>query len=165
MIYDDLYKNYTQPLSNYLKNKYPYFSTLLIQDIIQDTFFIVYEKLPTINPNLNFFNWIVTIALNKIKDYVKKEKRYETMSVNNDYMINESDNMEQKEIEDKISYIINKLPTISKQVIILYYFNHLKIEDISLHLNKNLNTIKTILKRSKEILKKNSDIKKIFETL
>ncbi len=163
--YEKLYFSYSKTLNSYLRRKYPLLSFLLIEDIVQDTFLVVYEKLLSINPKLNFFNWIVTISINKIKDYIRKEKRYVFFSENFDHDFEFIDQIEKKELEEKVDIILNKLPPISRQVIVLYYFKNMKINDIAKLLNKNLNTIKTILKRAKEFLKTKKEIINLFDFL
>ena len=164
--FNELYLKYSPLLYRYLSKKYSRESKDNLKDIVQETFFTIYRKMASIKPNLNIFNFIITIAINKLKDHYKKEKK---ISKDDIYLLPlfELDicKLESNELSCEIIKTIDLLPEKYKIVINKYYFEGLKIAEISKELNLNQNTIKTVLKRAKQTLKKNKIMKKVFDQI
>lgn len=126
-------------------------------DITQETFLTVYNKLHTFQHKSSLRTWIFSIAVNKSKDHLRsfhnrhdnlfqKIKSYITESHDNNtperQVISNSENSE------LIDYIL-KLPIKYREVIILYYFNDFSIREISHSLNQKESSIKTRLNRAR----------------
>ena len=137
----------------------------IVEDIAQEVFFSVFHSLSSYNPDYDFRNWIYTITLNKIRAYFKKEKKQNKIFYffsKKDDSFEEKDLKEEKEIHFLIQNEIKKLPEKYRTIITLFYLKDLKIKDIKEILNLNENTIKTHLKRAKQLLEKNLKRKKLF---
>ena len=74
----------------------------------------------------------------------------EELDVNQNYNDSDSDRLMKIEQKDIIFKALNKLPEKQKEVIILKYYEDLKIKDISKILNENISTIKSRLKQGLE---------------
>lgn len=140
-----------------------------VEDLVQDTFLIIFDKLYSYKPEYEFRNWIYTIALNKLRGFIKKEKIKKRISKilhlnfdEEDLRFKEEESIEQQEFFKKINAAVSQLPMQIQRSILLFYGDNLKIKDIAAILNSNENTVKTWLRRGKEALENNPEIKKMI---
>jgi RNA polymerase sigma-70 factor (ECF subfamily) len=161
--FEILIQNYEKLVFRILHNMLP-FDSDCIEDLAQEIFIKVFDRIGDYDENYPFRNWIYTITLNKARNFLRKKKvkhffqsqQLETVSVN------DSDEMEDREMKSRLREEIEKLPVYMREVLFLYYNEEIKIREISRMMGKNENTIKTWLKRAKEKLEKNSEIKKFL---
>lgn len=101
------------------------------------------------NPNY-FKTWITRIIINCSIDFIKKEIK--VAQFNDEVVIN----YEEVYLEEKLDLYnaIDLLRDNYKTVIILKYFNDMTIENISTVMDIPENTVKTYLKRARDILSK-----------
>lgn len=79
----------------------------LADDILQDTYITVYEKIDTYKGN-NFLSWMMTIAHNKAVNVIRKESRTDTIDpVEQDFLLKESDNEAEMMLLKDMSGILN----------------------------------------------------------
>jgi len=131
-----------------------------IDDLIQNTFIKTYTNLNSFNLDRKFSSWIYRIAHNSAINLIKKNKF--TISIDeNDVVasklvskINIQKEIDNKELADKLTKAINKLPVKYKEPFVLKYFEDKSYEEISDILRKPKNTIGTMINRAKKILKK-----------
>lgn len=140
-------------------------------DITQDTFLTVFEKINTLEDYNSYSSWQKTIAINKCKNYLIKNKpvlftdnKIENLIVLNiedmdsefiphDYI----DNLEKRNI---IMDILDaKLSDVQRISTILFYYEEKSIKDISSILECSEGTVKSRLSSSRRIIK--SEIEKI----
>ncbi|MBM7606602.1 RNA polymerase sigma-70 factor (ECF subfamily) [Metabacillus crassostreae] len=129
------------------------------KDMVQNAFVKCYENLDGFRHDAQLKTWLYRITINQCKDYLKSwhYKKVKTL-----YSIQETaksffpstektvvDDYEKQEIYEHIS----SLPDKYREVIYLYYYKSLKIEEISDITNIQINTVKTRLKRAKKKLK------------
>lgn len=118
------------------------------EDITQEVFITVYNKLYTFNKNYKFSNWLFQIARNKCIDYIRKYKRVYEANVEDikDVVSNEispQENAEYKEVKELIVTFINTLNDTDRQIIILRYSNErLTFSDIADILNMTESAVK-----------------------
>lgn len=125
------------------------------EDATQETFIRAYKKLDSFKLEMPFSPWIYKIATNYCFDLLKKRKLQEKLSF--DVESEEKSLVDQVIQIDQIEKLIiklRKLPEIYKQPLIGYYFFELDYQDLSRELNMPLNTLRTRLKRGKEMLSK-----------
>lgn len=140
-------------------------------DITQDTFLTVFEKINTLEDYNSYASWQKTIAINKCKNYLIKNKpvlftdnKIEDLIVSNiedmdsefiphDYI----DNLEKRNIIMEI--LDNKLSDVQRISTILFYYEEKSIKDISSILECSEGTVKSRLSSSRRIMK--SEIEKI----
>ncbi|MFJ7732605.1 sigma-70 family RNA polymerase sigma factor [Lysinibacillus sp. NPDC097231] len=132
----------------YVKNKHT------AEDIVQEVFIKfsqhVYEERGQLRAYLS------TLTINKCKDYLKswhykklilQEKIFPT------YANKQRDELIEAEERSHIGAAILKLPLPYREPIILYYYEELKIAEITEVLGIAENTVKTRLRRAREALK------------
>ncbi|WP_297629744.1 RNA polymerase sigma factor [uncultured Clostridium sp.] len=128
---------------------------VLSEDITQEVLVKIYRYLDNFKGESSIYTWIYRITINTCKNIVKKEEKYKKIE-NVDFIKEEGYEEEIVERLDKEN-LINALENIKneyKTVIYLYYYEELKISEISEILDKREGTVKTWLKRGKTALEK-----------
>ncbi|MCR6109774.1 sigma-70 family RNA polymerase sigma factor [Bacillus sp. A301a_S52] len=129
------------------------------EDLTQEIFIKCYEKLPQFNQKATIKTWIYRIASNHCKDYLRSW-HYRKITINNkiwDYIPCQSpyveDEIMRKSEGHSLTYAVTNLPIKYREIVFLHYYEELPLAEISKITNVNMNTIKTRLKRAKELLK------------
>ncbi|MGL5345898.1 MAG: sigma-70 family RNA polymerase sigma factor [Peptostreptococcaceae bacterium] len=121
-------------------------------DIVQES---ICKGLSSINKleNIDYVKpWFYKILINTSIDYIRKNKKY--VHVQDEFLeLNSCEYSISVDSEIDIQRALDNLSNEYKSVIILRYFEDLKISDIATVLNENENTIKTRLYRALKILK------------
>lgn len=95
--------------------------------------------------------WIIRVTINSCKDLIKSFFRSKTISIE-DYLNQQLD--VDTSLEDRlILQTVLSLPEKYKIVVYLYYYEGYTAVEIGNILNKNINTVYTLLSRSKKLLK------------
>ena len=115
------------------------------EEIVQDTFFKIWEKRQTIDQELSFKSFLFTIAYNnimtKFREKVKENKYREYL------LKNASDNYDLEQIilfddlQNQVQKIIDKLPPRRKQIFILRKENNLTYKEIAEKLDISSKTV------------------------
>lgn len=125
------------------------------EDLTQETFLRFFEKLSDYRYMGKTGNFLYTIAGNLCKDYCKKAKEsfLEEQSVDEQNCFHQS---ETEEILCKLTVeeALNRLPEELRDVLILYYFQELKLAEISDTLQIGLPLAKYRIKQAKIRLEK-----------
>lgn len=105
------------------------------EEIVQDTFFKIWEKRRTIDHEQSFKSFLFTIAYNNIMTKFRekaKEKKYREY-----FITNASDHYDQEgsilfdDIQNQVQKIIDRLPPRRKQIFILRKENNLTYKEIA----------------------------------
>ncbi|MCA1030808.1 sigma-70 family RNA polymerase sigma factor [Bacillus timonensis] len=130
------------------------------KDIVQEVFIKVYDKLDTMGEIEYEKTWLFTICANRSKDYLRsiKSKRKMITKVIHTIFTKESNDspdvlIETSERENDLVKKVLLLPLIYREVIILFYYEELSINEISELLSINSSTIRTRLDRGRKMLK------------
>ncbi len=149
---------FTQLILNYQQDLYKIALTRLhseydIDEAIQETMISAFTNIKNLQDPKKFKNWIIKILINKCNEiYRKKILKFAPLEEIDTYKILDSNNLE---IESNLDFysIIKSLNKKERTTIVLYYCEKYTTKEIAEILNKNENTIKTILRRSKMKLK------------
>lgn len=129
------------------------------EDITQEVFIAVYNKLYTFKKEYKFSNWLFQIAKNKCIDYVRKYKRVYEANVEDFYdiasgEISPEQSAEYKEIKKLVESYIGTLNELDRQIIILRYLNdNITFLDIGEILDMNESAVKRRYYKSREKFK------------
>ncbi|MCY6371514.1 RNA polymerase sigma factor [Clostridium ganghwense] len=128
------------------------------EDITQEVFITVYNKLDTFDNRYKFSNWILRIAKNKCIDYIRKYKKIENVNIEEvkpitSKEISPEQNLEYKETKKEIEKYINKLEHVDKQIISHRYLQKLTFNDISKILEMSESAVKRRYYKVKEKFK------------
>ena len=93
--------------------------------------------------------WLIRVSINACKDLLKSFFRRNTVSI---HQLIEQPAPQDQDYTDVLEAVLS-LPKKYKDVVYLYYYEGYTAPQISKILGKNVNTIYTLLNRSKKILK------------
>jgi len=130
------------------------------EDLTQDIFVKCYKSLHTYKGKSKIRTWLWRIAINHCKDYLKSWYNKKVIITENESTFNivHKESVEQTVIQHdedhRLATAVMKLPFKYREVIYLFYFEELPIKEMSMVLGVKENTIKTRLKRAKELLKR-----------
>lgn len=130
------------------------------EDVVQEVFISCYKNLDEFREEAAYRTWLYRITVNKCIDLTRKKNILDYFSVKElkSYFFKKGDSAEnevvkKKDYEELANYVMS-LPLKYREVIVLFYYEGLSINEISLITNINVQTIKTRLKRAKDQLKK-----------
>lgn len=129
-----------------------------IDDAIQETMIIAFNRLDTLKQNEFYKTWLVKILINECNHIYRKQRIREILGFENieHYETSGAGEIIDKTISDmSFDKMIEELSYEEKLIFKLYYKNKYTIKEIAYILNKNENTVKTIMRRSKEKIKQN----------
>ena len=118
-------------------------------DIVHDSICKSLTKIDTLKDIANIKPWIYKIISNCAIDYIRKNKKY---VINNDLDLDDSISYDTYENID-LQKALDELPEKYKTIVILRYFEDMKISEIAQVLDENTNTIKTRLYKALDKLK------------
>ncbi len=144
--YDTRYVVYSM-ITSIIKDRF------LAEDIMQEVYMRMVEKINYYNPKYKFINWLLTLTKNYCIDYLKRKK--EVLLESDIIDLHQEEIKEEKSVLDMNKYL-SVLDDLEKQVVLLKIVQDLKHKDIALILDKPLGTIlwiynKAIKKMKKEV--------------
>lgn len=129
------------------------------EDITQEVFITVYNKLYTFDSKYKFYSWILRIAKNKCIDHIRKYSKInetnidETLGISSKE-ISPENIIEFKETKEIIRRYINNLGELDKQIIMLRYSSNVTFGEISKILDISESSVKRRYYKIKEQFKK-----------
>lgn len=117
-------------------------------DITQAVFIKLYKNINKFDDKLSVKKWLAKVSINECKSFFLSSWYKKIKPLTN------QDDIALENKEDNTLNVILKLPRKYRLVIYCYYYEEYKIKEIATILKMNENTIKTNLKRAKEMLKK-----------
>ena len=119
-------------------------------DIVHDAICKALQKIDTLKDIEVVKTWFYKILVNSAIDYIRKNNKY--VSLSQEDMINEKiSNDIYSDID--LEQALDRLPEEYKSIIMLRYFEDMKIEEIANVLQQNINTVKTKLYKGLRRLK------------
>lgn len=117
------------------------------EDITQEVFINVYNKLYMYNKKYKFSNWILQISRNKCIDYIRKYRRVYEADIDEYNNIASKDTspekvLEYKESKSMLEEFLNTLGSEEKQILNLRYSQQATFKDIAIILDMNESTVK-----------------------
>lgn len=140
-----------------------------IEDLLQEVFIKIYQKLNEYDEVLKFSSWAYRIAHNHVVDYFRKTNVRPQVNTLEDYewekIINASIHIEKeimhKDCAEKIKKCIQELPLMYKEILMLRFIEEKEYEEIMDILKKPKGTVATLIRRGKELLVKQMKEKNI----
>lgn len=131
----------------------------IAEDITQETFIKAYQKYATFKKESTIKTWLYKITINSCKDYLKSSYMKRVVKKGADLFRSipspketpEESLLKQDEDEALIAQVL-KLENKYREVIILYYFEEFDIKDLAHVLHISPNTVKTRLRRARQLL-------------
>ncbi len=120
-------------------------------DVVQDSIHKALQSLTTLKDEQQLKSWFYKIVVRTAIDFLRKNKRIQV--VEDDKLVylspQQIDTYENTDLEVALS----ELPATYREVIILRYFEDLKIEDVAHVLDTNISTVKSRLYKALKLLK------------
>ena len=154
-----LMERYQGPLFHYIR-RIGQLSEEDVQDLLQEVFIKIYQKLNEYDEVLKFSSWAYRIAHNHVIDHFRKinvrpkmnaldDEEWERLIAASVHIENEIMN---KDCVEKIKIIIAQLPIKYKEVLILRFIEEKEYEEIMDILKKPKGSVATLIARGKNIL-------------
>ncbi|KYG90936.1 sigma-70 family RNA polymerase sigma factor [Metasolibacillus sp. FSL H7-0170] len=120
-------------------------------DVVQDSIQKALQSLHTLQNEEQIKSWFYKIVVRTAIDFLRKHKRQQIMEDDKLALLTpqQVDSYENTDLE----VALDSLPTIYREVVILRYFEDLKIEDVARVLDTNISTIKSRLYKALKLLK------------
>lgn len=117
------------------------------EDCFQNIFVKLYYKCPHFENESHLKAWLIRVAINECTSYMRKMRRQVPVDNLN------SENTIVYEDKFDISWALMKTPQKYRDVLYLYYCEQYKVKEIAEILAINPNTVKSLLKRGRDILR------------
>ncbi len=161
--FGELMKRYQQPVFTIIYRMTGKYQDS--EDITQEVFLTVYQKLYQFDQSKSFAPWLYRIAVNTCITAMRKKKKVVNISLHEDFAeqieatydyskFDPQNILEQKELRDVIKSSIEKLPENYKTVIVLRYDLGLSNQEIAdiLHITKD--NVEVKIHRARKALRK-----------
>lgn len=119
------------------------------EDVFQNVFFKYYLSSAVFESDEHEKAWIIRVTVNACKDWLKNFFRSHTVPLDEVVELASDVPQENKEVLEAVL----SLPEKYRDVVYLHYYEDYTAPQISKILHKNVNTIYTLLTRSKELLR------------
>jgi RNA polymerase sigma-70 factor (ECF subfamily) len=134
----------------------------LVEDVFQETFLQLFTSRDSFDPARPLRPWLFTIAANKAKDALRKQRRTAATPIGTiaksdemsfDEMLNSltsdnttpSDELERSEVASHVRGVIANMPENLREILILAYFNKFSYKQMSQILSIPIGTVKSRL--------------------
>ena len=131
------------------------------EEAVQDTFISAFEKINQLEKEEHLKSWLTTITINRCRQQMRKWSfKHIFPDIETVERIQEAERMDSPEVDilaiewnKNLTAAIHALDYKYREVITLFYFNELKLAEITALTNIKENTIKSRLKRAKKLLR------------
>jgi RNA polymerase sigma-70 factor (ECF subfamily) len=130
------------------------------EDITQEVFIICYKKIHLFRGDSSYKTWLYKITVNKCKDELKRKDFWQFRLADKlKHHLPKSERTTEEQVitkseDQELAEKVLSLPVKYREVIILFYYEGLKIKEIHELTGLNIETIKTRLSRAKKMLHK-----------
>jgi len=125
------------------------------EDLTQETFIRAYQYLWRYDRQRKFFTWLYTLALNLIRNHLKKDKDNKISEVLNVHLQSDKDPSPEAKLMEaqEINFCLLLLDDESRALVIMKFYQGLSFEEISGMTGKSPGAVKMSIYRSMEKIK------------
>ncbi|NOU97159.1 sigma-70 family RNA polymerase sigma factor [Paenibacillus sp. LMG 31456] len=120
-------------------------------DIVQDSIHKAFASSETLKSTTSIKSWFYRIVVNTSLDFLRKQKKIRVFDENALELL--SDGRDDVYPNIDLERAMDELPPIYRSVIVLRYFDDLKIEEIADVIKENVSTVKTRLYQALRMLR------------
>ena len=124
-------------------------------DIFQEVFIRYFKKKVKFKDENHRKAWLIRVTMNCSSSFFTTGFRKNTQQLSDDLVF------ENKEIQD-LHYELQKIPKKYRDVIYLFYYEEMSIEEITLILKRKNSTVRTQLTRARKLLKDFMDMEDYY---
>lgn len=123
------------------------------EDVVQETFIKVFNKIDTFKEKSGLYTWIYAIALNLSRDRMRTKQ--DMLELKDEWIGNDDveSHVEINIDREQLRKEIFEMNSLYREVLVLFYYEELSIREISNLLNEKEGTIKSKLSRGRNMLK------------
>tara|TARA_Y100000310_G_scaffold223105_1_gene224899 strand:+ start:1559 stop:2131 length:573 start_codon:yes stop_codon:yes gene_type:complete len=154
-----LINRYEKKLTRYAR-KFLFKNTTDLDDILQNIFIKAYKNIKSFDLKRKFSPWIYRIAHNELINHIKQKKPFFFPCFDLDvfwpHIIQENDfndKIDRQIMRKNINKALKQLKPKYREIILLYYFEEFKYQEISDILKIPISTVGIRLKRAKKLIK------------
>ena len=129
-----------------------------VEEVVADTFISLWNTVERINYEeySSIKAYIAVIARNKAKDWLRNAKMQNLQLMDDILIIDNSVEqlVVQREQQRIIARILEQLKPLDWKIFVAYYYQYKKVNEIAQELQVNPQTVKTRLRRGREVLKR-----------
>lgn len=129
-----------------------------VEEVVADTFIALWNTADRINYKeySSIKAYIAVIARNKAKDWLRTTKGRDLQLLDDVLVIDNSVEQQivQREQQRIIAGVLKQLKPLDWKIFVSYYYQYKKVDEIARELHMNPHTVKTRLRRGREVLKK-----------
>lgn len=118
------------------------------EDCFQNTFLKLYKNSPDFQSENHLKAWLLRVAINECKNCIRDNRRQLPL----DFVVDQPAPSAEDDVD--LSWALMQLEGDYREVVYLYYVECMKVREIAEILGKNPNTVKTLLSRGRERLRK-----------
>lgn len=120
-------------------------------DIVQESIYKAFSSMDSLKSPQYINTWFYRIIINTSIDFLRRRKR--VVIVEDDRMMDYKDGKKDSYEDIDLKIALKELPENYRSIIILRFFEDLKLEEIAEILNENISTVKSRLYRGLEKLR------------
>lgn len=131
--------------------------SMMSEEAAQESIFKAIKKIDQLRDADKIEAWIKRIAINNVNSMINKNKKVisldsvapmiDSVESSPEFVVQTKDSME------AVNRAVNLLDPEMKQIIFLFYYQEMKVKDISIFLDKPEGTIKTLLHRARALIR------------
>lgn len=127
------------------------------EDATQEVLLKVYKNIGTFKGDSNVYTWVYKVTINHCYNKIKRRNRFSFEDISNYLSLKSEDSVEDEVLCDfeieRLRAALFKVDEKYRIPLYLYYYDSMKVKEIAVLLEQSENTVKTKLRRGKELLK------------
>ncbi len=149
---EEIYEKYALKIYKYIYSLCK--NNDIAEEILQDTFYNAMKNTESFKGNSSIYTWLCKIAKNNWKNYLKRKSKIEFVPLEEDRLYNSDfENIEDKQELLRVYQEINKLDSITKEILLIKMHSNLTFKEIGNLFNKSEQWARTRFYRGKLKLK------------
>ena len=125
----------------------------LAKDVSQQTFLRAYKQLDSWSGK-ELGPWLIAIACHQSLNLLEQERHHSMLSFDNAQIADDTYSDEREERLQRMEAVINQLPETDRQILRLFYYEHVKTSEIARRTGLSASNVLVKLHRIREQLKK-----------
>lgn len=132
----------------------------MVKDVIQEMFIRLWDRRESVSEVENVKSYLIIILRRELINTVKglNLDTFDENDINDPFTLSAEDiiieSEENEEVKARINYEIQKLTSRQREIIFLRFYNNLSFNDISIILQMNVQSVRNLLFRSLEKIRK-----------
>ena len=149
---EEIYEKYALKIYKYIYSLCK--NNDIAEEILQDTFYNAMKNTESFKGNSSIYTWLCKIAKNNWNNYLKRKSKIEFVPLEEDRLYNSDfENIEDKQELLRVYQEINKLDSITKEILLIKMHSNLTFKEIGNLFNKSEQWARTRFYRGKLKLK------------